>query len=206
MAGDNSIDSILILGERIEWSASPAWALAARPPRRGLVLLGITALAILVSLITVVVIDAGDHAEPQTIRRSSFAVAILVSVTLTVYFWIKAVGRAFTLFERPAPRREEIYVLTDRRLIVASGKPPTAQIVTSASYLLEATLKPNGSVHDLALWFGPRGEDDYYDYGDPLLLRALENGAEVQQEIVKRFGPAKWEPKHTCECKSGRAE
>ena len=159
-------------------------------------MLGMAALAALVSLITVLVIDAGDRVEPQTPGRSCFAVAILVSVTLTVYLWIKAAGRAFTLFQRPAPRREEIYVLTDRRLIVASGTPPTTQIVTSASYLLEAALKPNGSVHDLALWFGPRGDDDYYDCSDPLLLRALENGAEVQQEIVKRFGPAKWEPKH----------
>ena len=100
----------------------------------------------------------------------------------------------FALFERPDPRPNETYALTDRRLIVTRGDPPVTQTVTSANYLLEATLRPNGRVHDLALWFGPRGQDEYYDYGDPLLLRALEDGADAKKQIVARFGPPKWEP------------
>ena len=101
---DEAIATQLLPGEQIEWRASPAWNKAARPPRRGLILAGMTVFALLATLIMVIVIGAGDESEPDSLGRSIHASAMIVAIALTVYLWIKAAGRVFALFERLAPR------------------------------------------------------------------------------------------------------
>lgn len=192
MLKDSAINSALMPSEHIEWQAAPVWSEAARPPSRWLAILRMLALALLASVIAIVVIYAGGDAEPKSLARSVSAAAIMISGALTIYFWIKTAGRVFALFERPDLRPDACYVLTDRRLLVIRGDAGETQTVTSANNLLEATLKPNGRVHDLHLWFGPRGNDECYDYGDPLVLFALENGAEAKKKMIERFGPPSW--------------
>lgn len=195
MTSDNNPAFDLLPDERIEWSAQPDWSRAARPPRRRWALVRLTALALLMSVIAVFVIHASEWPEPESLGRAVFAIAILVTGALTIYLWIKAASATFALFERPAPRPEAAYALTSHRLMVTTGNPTTTQTVTSANYLLEATLRPNGQVHDLLLWFGPRGHDEYYEHGEPLVLYALADGATAKKEIIARFGPPKWQPR-----------
>lgn len=189
MTGQESFAAHLLPGERVGWTATPQWARAARPPRRWLALVGMIALAAVVTLAAILIIDASDAAEPMTLARAVSAVAILVTCALTIYLWIRTVARLFALFERPEPRPNETYALTDRRLIVLTGTPAAAKSITTANVLLEATLRPNGHVQDLALWFGPRSDDEFYDYDEPVLLRALDNGADVKRQLIERFGP-----------------
>jgi hypothetical protein len=191
VTGDDFIASLLLPDERVKWSVSN---LAARP-KRGLIVIGMFALAFLVSVITVFVMDADSRAAPDTFASAGLRFASIMLPMLMIYLWIAAAGRVYALFEPLAPRRrEEMYVLTDRRLIAASSAPATIQIITSVNYLYEARLIRNGRACELALWFGPRGPswyDEYYDWELPLMLCALENGAEVKKEIIKYFGPPK---------------
>ncbi len=183
----------LLPGERVEWCVSPDWSRASKPQRRWLILLWTIVLAIIASMIAVAVIHFSGHAQPNTFGRAASSVGILIVASLTIYLWIKVVGCVFAFFQQPDQRPHETYTLTDRRLIVTSGSPATTQSVTSANYLLEATLRPNGRVHDLMLWFGPRGCDEYYDYGEPLVLHAIENGELAKSQILERFGPSRWQ-------------
>jgi len=193
MIKDDAIASALMPSETIEWQSTPVWSEAARPPSRWLAFARVAALALIASAIAIFVIDASGDVEPQSLARSVSAVAIVIACALTIYLWIKTAGRAFALFERRDRQADACYVLTDRRLLVIRGEVAETQTVTSANYLLEARLKPNGRVHDLHLWFGPRGNDEYYDYGEPLVLFALQNGAEAKKMMIERFGPPEWE-------------
>jgi hypothetical protein len=197
MASNNSIDSLLLSGERVEWSASPAWALVARP-KRVLALVGKITLAFLGFVILMSLAGKGvSRIEPDMFERSKSLVLLIVALTLIIYAWVKAIACVFSflfsLFKSPQPRREQVYVLTDKRLIVVLSQPTETQIIDGDNYLLEAILTPNGHVHDLTLWFAPRECGEHLaESNAPLLLRALKNGAEAQKEIVKRFGPPKW--------------
>ena len=156
MNGGDVFAPFLLDGEQVVWRGAANWKQAAHPPRRILAFLSMLALAVIAffgaSLITV----AGDSAEPNSFLRSLYAVGMLVSFAIVIYFSLRAVSRLFALFTKPDPRKPANYALTDRRLITVSGEPPRAHTISRANYLLEAILSPNGSVHDLKLWFGPK--------------------------------------------------
>ncbi len=185
--GGDVFAPFLLDGERIIWRGSAVWKHAAHPPRRILSFLSMLTLSVIAFFGASLVTVAGDSVEPNSFLRSLYAVGMLVSFAIVIYLSLRTVSRFFALFTKPDPRQSGDYLLTDQRLIIVSGEPPTAYTISRANVLLEAILSPNGAVHDLKLWFGPKEDDDYFDYADPTILFALENGEEAKRQILQAF-------------------
>ncbi len=174
-------------GEHVIWRGAPNWRRAARPPRRIVGVVAAFGLAMLSALLAIFVINASDEAIPNSLARAAFSVATLIALAAVVVLWAKAIGQAFSL-AKPVPRRDPaLYLLTNKRLIAHRGPPLETRSIFRAYPLLEARLEKNGSTDDLRLWFGPDFMVEHWDLQEPLVLHALEDGAEAKRLILQSF-------------------
>lgn len=185
-------DVRLMAGETRIWEGTAAWPAAARPPRRGTALARALAAALLATFAAAAVIGA-DPTPANSPVRALFAALLVGLVGAVAVLWGRVAQRALALFARLPPRPPERYLLTDRRLVLASGAPPDAEIVTvpREARLVRAMRRPNGGTQDLELWFAAREDDDEaLDDEAPVVLHALEDAREAEHAILCQFARA----------------
>jgi uncharacterized protein with PQ loop repeat len=196
---DTILKQMLWNDERIEWRTSPVWKLADTPLwiriSQQLVMIIVAAIFTIFAMLSLGI----PEFEARTLESVTFGVLAYVFFTLSIYLWFKAFGSIITLLRGNGPLPNELYVLTNKRLIVISNEKEETYD-KDHHCLLELNLEPNGRVYDLALWFGHIEHEDYqlqayeqdgYNY-EYKRLCALECGLSAKKMIVKRFGLPQW--------------
>lgn len=189
---DNPVAEALYGDERLKWKASPNWDLAERHTRSLRPLLMISALTVLASLLSVIVVLKSASLHNGSPDRPMAIAIMSVVFSATGYLWLRLTRRYFDL-RMPAPKSTRIhYALTDQRLIVLPEGAGVLDVRADQYRLSSASLQPNGQVHDLELQFESRVQKESAAAIGPVFLRALENADVIMDAIVAQFSADPW--------------
>ena len=180
--------SLALFGdEQVEWRASPNWDLAEYPLRRKALFRLMLFLTFITSLASGALVVGSPSLKDGSPDRPMATAVMLIAFTITGYAWLHLARQFFSLPVNRVFSQKALYALTDKKLIVIPEDQSLLAIKAADYQLTSASVRPNGLVNDLELFFERR---DIIKRGKqslgPVSLHAIDN-AETIKEIIARL-------------------